>query len=180
MVHPLINQAAPAITLPDSDGKDFTIEPGKSGQPMALFFYPASGTYGCTKEACTFRDAIKANEVFKRSKCEVIGISGDAVQKQKSFSDEHGLGYPILSDANGEARKLYKVSKGLMGMSEGRVTFFVDPSGKVMDVYDSVINFNQHSKFVTRCLEKLEKQAPKPTPTQTSTADPAAPATATL
>jgi peroxiredoxin Q/BCP len=37
----------------------------------------------------------------------------------------------MLSDESGEARKAYSVSRGLMGLSEGRVTFFVDSDGVV-------------------------------------------------
>lgn len=37
----------------------------------------------------------------------------------------------MLSDESGEARKAYSVSRGLMGLSEGRVTFFVDNEGVV-------------------------------------------------
>ena len=37
----------------------------------------------------------------------------------------------MLSDESGEARKAYSVSRGLMGLSEGRVTFFVDSQGIV-------------------------------------------------
>lgn len=37
----------------------------------------------------------------------------------------------MLSDESGEARKAYSVSRGLMGLSEGRVTFFVDKEGVV-------------------------------------------------
>jgi hypothetical protein len=43
MVHPLVNQPAPIITLPDANGKPFEINPGKSGVPTAIFFYPTSG-----------------------------------------------------------------------------------------------------------------------------------------
>jgi thioredoxin-dependent peroxiredoxin len=37
----------------------------------------------------------------------------------------------MLSDESGEARKAYGVNRGLMGLSEGRVTFFVDSEGVV-------------------------------------------------
>jgi len=37
----------------------------------------------------------------------------------------------MLSDASGEARKAYSVSRGLMGLSPGRVTFFIDSQGIV-------------------------------------------------
>jgi len=141
--------------------------------PTAIFFYPTSGTYGCTKEACDFRDAMKGNEVFKRTNCQVIGISAQSPQRQKAFVDEHGLPYPILSDESGEARKAYKVSKGLMGLSEGRTTFYIDSTGVVKEAYDSVLNFHEHTKFVQRWLEKetlpttsTSSTAPAPTPAQ--------------
>jgi peroxiredoxin len=37
----------------------------------------------------------------------------------------------MLSDESGEARKAYSVNRGLMGLSEGRVTFFIDSEGVV-------------------------------------------------
>lgn len=37
----------------------------------------------------------------------------------------------MLSDESGEARKAYGVGRGLMGLSEGRVTFFIDSQGVV-------------------------------------------------
>lgn len=79
----------------------------------------SAGTYGCTREACEFRDAITANDHFKRTGVQVVGISGDAIAKQKKFVDEHKLGYPILSDATGEARKAYSVPKGFFGLTDG-------------------------------------------------------------
>jgi peroxiredoxin Q/BCP len=37
----------------------------------------------------------------------------------------------MLSDESGEARKAYDVQRGLMGLTEGRVTFFIDSEGVV-------------------------------------------------
>jgi peroxiredoxin Q/BCP len=73
----LIGKTAPTIILPNYDGELYTFTPGEKGVPAALFFYPGSGiiefmnnklplliclflkgSYGCTKEACQFRDAI--------------------------------------------------------------------------------------------------------------------------
>ena len=43
MVHPLLNQRAPVLTLADSNGEPYELTPGKDGVPTAIFFYPTSG-----------------------------------------------------------------------------------------------------------------------------------------
>jgi len=176
--HQLKDKKAPSITLPNQNGEETTIDPGSTGTPWAIFFYPASGTYGCTKEACAFRDALKDTEVFKRSNISVVGISGDAVEKQKKFVDQHGLPYPVLSDTKGEARKAYHVKKGLLGLSEGRVTFFIDSKGVVRGVLSSVLNFKEHVAFVNKSLAALEAEEKKPEPTATEAAPAPEPAVA--
>jgi len=156
-MHPLVGHKAPSLTLNDAKNEPYTLSPGSNGVPMAVFFYPEAGSMGCTREACDFRDAL-ATDLFKRSKCEVVGISGDKVTKQKKFVDEQGLNYPVLADVDGEAHKAYQTGKGLLGLTPPRITFIIDKNGIVRDVYDSVIIFNQHAKFVTKWLEKLETE----------------------
>lgn len=142
------------------------------------------GTYGCTKEACEFRDAVAKKEVFKRTECDIIGISCDPPEKQKMFVDQHGLPYPVLSDTTEEASKLYSVNKGFLGLSKGmkstlllasgrlpdelshlthilgRATFFIDRDGTVLDVYESVIQYSQHVAFVEKRLAMLPETLP--------------------
>ncbi len=108
--HSIIGKEAPAITLDNYDGESFTFTAGASGLPTVLFFYPASGvymryslrlvnksysvllgTYGCTKEACQFRDAIAEKDTFKKGSVDIIGISPDPVEKQKQFVEKEKL-----------------------------------------------------------------------------------------
>lgn len=69
----LIGKLAPAFTLKNHDGHDYEFNP-EGDTPTAIFFYPksgtqskrstlcsvdrASGSFGCTREACQFRDAL--------------------------------------------------------------------------------------------------------------------------
>lgn len=77
------------------------------------------GTYGCTREACSFRDALSSSDVFKSTECDVVGISKDPPAQQKAFVDQNGLPYPVLSDAEGKAREAYEVGRGLFNLTEG-------------------------------------------------------------
>ncbi|KAG8796159.1 hypothetical protein FRC12_003750 [Ceratobasidium sp. 428] len=151
----LIGKPAPAVTLSSATGEQFELSPATSGQPTVIFFFPAAGTYGCTKEACSFRDALSSNPLYKTHNVQIVGISGDAVAKQKSFVDAQGLPFPMLCDVDGAARKAYLVGKGMLGLTEARVTFCVDKEGVVRELFDSVLSFNAHEKHVTKWLATL-------------------------
>ncbi|KAJ3555616.1 hypothetical protein NM688_g2474 [Phlebia brevispora] len=156
---PLVGKPAPALSLPDANGETYDLTPESAGVPIALFFYPKSGSYGCTREACDFRDAwLVGREIFKTSKALVVGVSADPVEKQKEFVDRQKLTYPVLSDSKGEARKTYHVGKGLLGLVDARVTFIIDKEGVVRDVLDSTMNYGAHVKFVNKWLERLEEE----------------------
>ncbi|KAI0720517.1 AhpC-TSA-domain-containing protein [Cerioporus squamosus] len=162
MVHPLVGKSAPSFELPGADGETYSLTPGAKGVPVALFFYPKSGSFGCTKEACQFRDALAEKDLFKRTKVEIVGVSSDPVDKQKEFVEKQKLTYPVLSDAKGEVRKAYHVGKGLFGLAEtARVTFIIDSKGTVRDVLDTTVNYSAHVKFVSKWLDKLEAEEKK-------------------
>ncbi|KAH9042081.1 peroxiredoxin Q [Lactarius pseudohatsudake] len=172
MSHPLLGKSAPALSLPNADGTTYEFKPGTQGKPSAVFFYPKADTYGCTREVCSFRDALVENVDFKDSGITVVGISADPVPAIKAFVEKYSVTYPMLSDEAGAARKAYGVSRGLMGLSEGRVTFFIGSDGVVRDVYDSVINYNGHIKAVTRALEEYRsKGAHSDAPAAVETSD---------
>ncbi|KAJ7044084.1 peroxiredoxin Q [Mycena alexandri] len=164
----LIGKPAPSITLLNYDGESFTLNPAEKALPIALFFYPKAGTYGCTKEACQFRDAIAEKDTFKAGKVEIIGISPDPVEKQKAFVEKNKLTYPVLSDTKGEAAKAYGVGKGMFGLADvARTTIIIDAKGNIRDTVEGTINYGAHSKFVTKWLDKLEaeqKAAAEPAP----------------
>ncbi|PPQ77479.1 hypothetical protein CVT25_011348 [Psilocybe cyanescens] len=174
----LIGKPAPPITLDNYDGQSFTFTPGEKGLPTALFFYPESGSYGCTKQACQFRDAIAEKDTFGPGKVQIIGISPDPVAKQKAFVEKQKLTYPVLSDVKKEVFKVYGIGKGMLGLAAvARVTFIVDKKGIVRDALDATMNYGAHSKFVEKWLARLqtEDEATAETPTtpavETATAE---------
>ncbi|KAF8073830.1 thioredoxin-like protein [Lyophyllum atratum] len=170
----LIGKPAPSLSLPNYTGETFVLKPEEGSAPTVLFFYPSSGSYGCTKEACQFRDAIAEKDTFKPGKVQIIGLSRDSVERQKQFVEKEKLTYPVLSDVDGEATKAYGIGKGMMGLAAvARVTIIIDKKGIVRDTLDATMNYGAHSKFVARWLDKLEAEdaaASAPAPTATTTA----------
>ncbi|KIK18337.1 hypothetical protein PISMIDRAFT_684211 [Pisolithus microcarpus 441] len=163
--HPLIDKEAPSFTLLDANGDSFKFPPEEGGKrvdkPIAVFFYPQSGTFGCTREACQFRDALAENEIFKRSDVQVIGISADPVEKQKSFVQKNRLSFPVLSDQDRAAHNAFQVGRGMFGLTDARTTFVIDGGGIVRGVLSATMNYSAHAKFVTRELEKMQESQKK-------------------
>ncbi len=123
---------APDFTLPDAEGNQVTLSDLR-GRRVIVYFYPAAGTPGCTKQACDFRDNLAS---FQGEGFTVLGISPDKVSKLANFAAKQSLDFPLLSDedrsvltaygAYGE-KKLY--GKTVVGVI--RSTFVVDAEGKL-------------------------------------------------
>lgn len=141
---------APDFTLLDQSQRPWSLG-ALRGRWVVLFFYPHDGSFGCTAEACEFRDQFAE---FKRCGAEVIGISSDSIESHQIFAAAHRLPYPILSDAKEAVRRLYGVPKTL-GVIRSRVTFIIDPEGRLRRRYSSQFNFRAHSQQALEVLQLI-------------------------
>jgi peroxiredoxin Q/BCP len=124
--------AAPDFTLTDSYGKQVSLADYR-GRSVVVYFYPAAGTPGCTKQACDFRDSLAE---LNDAGFEVLGISPDKPEKLATFRDAEGLTFPLLSDpdravlsawgAYGEKQNYGRTVLGVI-----RSTFVVGPDGTI-------------------------------------------------
>ncbi len=137
---------APEFALPDTDGAIVRLSELLTHGPVALFFYPAAMTAGCTRQACAFRDL---GAEFAEAGVQRIGISRDSVDKQRSFAEQNGFDYPLLSDESGEVTRAYGVSRGKLAARIGaptqRWSFAIDTDGKIVDAVHSELNFAVHA-----------------------------------
>ena len=124
-------------TLPDLE---LTTESGKhvgtgelTGQKTVLYFYPKDDTPGCTKEACAFRD--RMND-YAEADIQVYGVSLDSPESHRDFREKYDLNFPLLTDEEGRAAETLGVL-GDRGTAR-RVTFLLDPEGKISKVYPEV------------------------------------------
>ena len=141
--------AAPDFTLPDQDGNPVTLSDVLAQGPAVLFFYPAALTPGCTKEACHFRDIVGE---FTAAGVRILGISADAVAKQKTFDNTFSLGYPLLSDADKSIAKAYGVSRRVGFLPNQRATFAIGADGVIVAAVRNEINMNTHADTALKAL----------------------------
>jgi len=157
MQQPEVNSLAPDFTLPDQHGEDHTLSDYR-GQWVLLYFYPKDDTPGCTKEACSIRDAFPH---FEELNIKVLGVSVDSIESHRKFSEKFKLPFTLLSDAHKKVVSHYCVwgEKSFMGREhEGviRSSFLIDPTGTIEKVYTDV-KPEKHAEEVLRDLKQLEE-----------------------
>lgn len=130
---------APDFTLKDQNGETHTLSIYR-GQWVLIYFYPRDNTPGCTAEARAIRDRF---DEFNKQEINVFGISTDSVKKHANFADKYNLPFTLLADENQVVVNLYGVwgMKKFMGreyMGTNRMSFLIDPAGKIVKIYEKV------------------------------------------
>jgi peroxiredoxin Q/BCP len=127
-----VGDPAPEFALTDSTGRTVSLSDYRS-RSVVVYFYPAAGTPGCTKQACDFRDNLAE---LKDAGFDVVGISPDSEAKLAKFAEAEGVNFPLLSDSDravmqqwgayGEKQNYGRTITGVI-----RSTFIVDADGKI-------------------------------------------------
>ncbi len=154
-------QPAPDFILP-AVGSDDVVKNGQvhladlRGKTVVLYFYPKDDTPGCTKEACSFRDA---NRVMQKRGIVVLGVSTDDVNSHQKFANKYQLPFPLLADTDTTVSQLYDVygEKNFLGkkyMGVYRSTFLIDKDGIVRKIWHKV-KPEDHANEVLETVDSL-------------------------
>lgn len=150
---------APDFDLPG----DVLEQPGQAfklsdyqGKRVILYFYPKDDTSGCTAEACSFRDNLRA---FNDANAVVFGISRDSLKSHEKFREKYGLTFPLLSDEQGIVCMAYGVwvEKSMYGKKYfgiERSTFLIDEAGIIRHIWRKV-KVDSHSQDVLNKLHEI-------------------------
>jgi thioredoxin-dependent peroxiredoxin len=135
---------APAFTVKDTNGNTVSLS-DYAGKTVVLYFYPKDDTPGCTKQACSFRDA---STEYQGKDVVILGVSADDEDSHQKFTQKYNLNFPLLADTEKTLIKAYDVDGG--GYAK-RVTYVIDGSGKITHV-DSSVNTSTHASDVLTTL----------------------------
>lgn len=123
-----------------------------TGKFLVLYFYPKDDTPGCVKEACSFRDSF--NELIEAGAL-VYGVSSDKPTIHSQFKQKHNLPFSLLSDTNGELRKLLGVPSDFLGLLPGRVTYIFNPDGILIWEFNSQLSPRKHASEALKVITKF-------------------------
>ncbi|MFM6278693.1 MAG: peroxiredoxin, partial [Dolichospermum sp.] len=118
---------APAFTTKDTNGNTVSLS-DFAGKTVVLYFYPKDDTPGCTKQACSFRDA---QSEYANKGIVVLGVSADDQAGHQAFTQKYNLNFPLLADTDKSIIKAYDVDGG--GYAK-RVTYINNSTMTINDV----------------------------------------------
>lgn len=122
-------EKAPDFSAPDQSGvvrrlSDYV------GKWVVLYFYPKDFTFGCTAEACAFRDTYSELKRYAA----VLGVSRDTEKSHSKFAEKHSLPFTLLSDPGKKIISAY----GAGGAFTRRITYVIAPDQTVAKAYPKV------------------------------------------
>src|SRR4029078_8489349 len=140
---------APAFKTTDAGGETVSLKDLR-GQKVVLYFYPKDDTPGCTKEACSFRDAFSQ---FKKKGIAVLGVSPDSEAAHQKFVTKYKLPFTLLADTDKSIVEAYGVwgEKKFMGrtyMGVHRTPFLIDEKGKIKKLLAKVMHADDASQLI--------------------------------
>ncbi|MFN6525960.1 peroxiredoxin [Nostoc sp. ChiSLP03a] len=135
---------APAFTAKDTNGNTVSLSDLR-GKTVVLYFYPKDDTPGCTKQACSFRDA---QSQYQGKDIVILGVSADDEVSHQAFTQKYNLNFPLLADTDKSLIKAFDVDGG--GYAK-RVTYVIDPNGKITHV-DANVNTSNHASDILAAL----------------------------
>lgn len=146
-----IGDKIPFFTSISDSGNEFDIKDVIGKKNVVIYFYPKNFTPGCTKEACSFRDAF---EDFVGFDTEIIGVSSDSVASHQEFKKAHRLPFTLLADEKSIVQKLFGVKKRFFILT-GRETFVVNKKGEIVYHFNSMFDAEKHIELAIQKLKEL-------------------------
>lgn len=122
-----VGAAAPDLVALDQDGRSIRFADVYAQGYTLVYFYPKADTPGCTKQACSLRDAY-AQLIEKGVR--VLGVSTDDPAGQKKFQEKYQLPFTLIADTDkkvlaafGVPHKLGFASRQAFLIKDGKIVW---------------------------------------------------------
>jgi cysteine desulfurase family protein (TIGR01976 family) len=126
-----------SATPPLRAGDRFPVEllAAELSRPAVVYFYPKDNTETCTRQAIEFS---RQAPLFEQAGLDLLGVSVDSADSHREFAEQNGLAFTLVSDEDKRLADAAGVLKdyGEYGILAGRVTFLLDSSGQISDVWE--------------------------------------------
>ena len=147
-----VGTAAPALTALDQDGRKVVFADFYKKGFTLVYFYPKADTPGCTKQACSLRDAYaKLADIG----VQVIGVSSDDSADQKKFQEKYKLPFTLVADTDKKVMDAFGVPH-MAGFAKRQAFLFRDGTLIWRDLTAST---EQQAADVLAAIQELGKKS---------------------
>lgn len=112
----------PEVSARDQDGASVELATAAADGYTLVYFYPKADTPGCTKQACSLRDAYAT---LTERGVRIYGVSADGVEAQKAFQEKYRLPFTLLADTDKQVMEAFGVPH-LAGIAKRQAFLFRD------------------------------------------------------
>jgi peroxiredoxin len=159
--HPLLGQAAPDFTLPDTEGKPWHLSEHLAQGPVVVVFYYGYHCNHCVSQLFALnKDLAKFHELG----AEVVAISADPSERTRQRYARYGsFAFPVLSSADHAVAERYGTfSRPEKEGEEGELmhgTFVIDRQGRMVWANRGDGPFTENQTLL-RVIHRAERKAP--------------------
>lgn len=153
-----VGDKAPDFELQDQDGNIVKLS-DFLGKKVAVYFYPADSTPGCTQQACSLRDAF---DNLHNAGIIILGLSKGSVKSKQKFIKNQHLNFPLLI-ATEDTLKAYGVNHGWLHFffrTSQRHTFLIDENGIIVAIIKNV-DTKHHAQQIIDAFNAIEHKSLK-------------------
>jgi peroxiredoxin Q/BCP len=152
-----VGDPAPDFEATDCQGRPVSLS-ALRGRRVVLFFFPKAFTIGCTIEIRAFRDNHARLQALG---VELVGVSVDSVRTQCDFAAQEAIHFSLLGDEQRQISRAYDVLWPVLNVDR-RVTFLIDPQGRVEAIIRHEVRVYRHLDDVLRHLQEHPLPPPGP------------------
>ncbi len=143
-------EAAPDFTASVAGGGKLKLSDLR-GSWVVLYFFPRASSPSCTRESCSLRDGY---DELKDLNAVVVGVSLDQPKTLERFKEDHALPFDLVTDIDKTVTRAYG-ALAPAGLFALRMTYLIDPTGKIAKVFNTV-DAREHHQEVRTALEALQ------------------------
>jgi thioredoxin-dependent peroxiredoxin len=152
-----VGASAPQITAMDDSGNSVDFGQLYSKGMVLVYFYPKADTSGCTAQGCSLRDSW---EELQKQGVQVIGVSADPADAQKSFREKYKFPFPLIADVDRKVIDAFGVPTAEGKSRPARQSFLIK-DGKI--VWKAApASTKTHAADVLKAVAELSKSSSGP------------------
>jgi peroxiredoxin Q/BCP len=137
---PAASLTVPTFSARNYDGSTRT-QGALVGQPTVMWFFPASGTSGCTTEGCNYRDL---KPEFDALGVQIVGVSFANPATNTEWVEQESFNFEVWTDDDKALSLYYGAVNGPSAGAPKRITKLLDEKGTLILEYVEAIQVGTH------------------------------------